>query len=51
MWDINLKATNEQDKKRLMDMDNGLVVTRREERGGREEIDGGKVVTERKYGR
>ena len=28
MWDINLKPTNEQDKQRLMDMDNGLVVTR-----------------------
>ena len=28
MWDINLKATNEQDKQRLMDMDNILVVTR-----------------------
>ena len=28
LWDINLKAINEQDKKRLRDMDNGLVVTR-----------------------
>ena len=28
MWNTNLKATNEQDKQRLMDMDNGLVVTR-----------------------
>ena len=28
MWDINLKATNEQDKQRLMDMDYRLVVTR-----------------------
>ena len=28
MWDIYLKATNEQNKQRLMDMDNGLVVTR-----------------------
>ena len=27
IWDINLKATNEQDKQRLMDMDNGLMVT------------------------
>ena len=28
MWDINLKATNEQDKQRLMDKDYRLVVTR-----------------------
>ena len=27
-WDINLKATNEQDKQRLMDMNYRLVVTR-----------------------
>ena len=39
MWYINLKATNEQDKQRLRDMDNGLAVTRglrvREDGGGR----------------
>ena len=37
MWDINLKATNEQDKQRLMDMDYRLVVTSgvRKEGGGK----------------
>ena len=39
MWDINLKATNEQDKQRLMDMDYRLAITRgqgvREEQVGR----------------
>ena len=28
MWNINLKATNEQDKQRLRDMASELVVTR-----------------------
>ena len=39
MWDTNLKVTDEQDKQKLMDVDNRLVVTRvgrrREEKGGR----------------
>ena len=51
MWDINLKATKEKDKQGLMDMGNGLVVTRRERGKGRGKIDGIKevkyVVTER----
>ena len=37
MWDIKLKATNEQDKQKLMDMDNRLVVTRRKRGGGKGE--------------
>lgn len=38
MWDMNLKVTNVQDIQRLMDMDNGLVVTRGEGRweGGKQ---------------
>ena len=42
MWDINLKAPNEQDNQRLRDMDNGLVVTRGEEAS--REVDGVKGV-------
>ena len=38
MWDINLKATNKQAKRRFRNMENGVVVTRVhgvEEWGGR----------------
>ena len=31
MWDIKLKATNEQDKQKLKDTDHSLVVTREKE--------------------